>query len=84
MGEDWTRVEVGLPEPYKECWVTYEFKSGVRMVIESYLHPNGAWRFMERKYNKRSPEIRKPIAWMYKQKPKPYEEQEEITDDDEV
>lgn len=66
---EWTSVEDGLPEPYKDCWITYEFASGSRNVTESYVNDKGRWDLAASKAS------RKVIAWMYRDgKPLPYGE----------
>lgn len=71
---EWTRIEDGLPEPLKDCWVTYEFTaSGSRNVTESYINDKGRWNLGASKAS------RKVIAWMYRdEKPAPYGEKKVI------
>ena len=64
---EWTSVEDGLPEPYKDCWITYEFASGSRNVTD--VNDKGRWNLAASKAS------RKVIAWMYRDgKPLPYGE----------
>ena len=50
---EWTSVEDGLPEPYKDCWITYEFASGSRNVTESYVNDKGRWNLAASKASRK-------------------------------